>query len=148
MARSRQGILVSQRKYALDLLSETGMSGCRPIDTPMDPNTKLKSRNEETAVEKGQYQRLVGKLIYLIYTTSDISFVVSIVSQFLSNPSEYDIEAVYHILRHIKRIQERECCSRSLLTIMTLKSIQLQIGLDHSLTENLPQAITRMCRET
>ena len=147
MARSRQGILVSQRKYALDLLSETGMSGCRPIDTPIDPNTKLKPRNEETAVEKGQYQRLVGKLIYLIYTRPDISFVVSIVSQFLSNPSEYDIEAVYHNLRYIKRIQERDCCSRSLLTIMTLKSIQLQIGLDHSLTENLPQGIIRMCRE-
>ena len=48
MARSKQGISVSQQKYALDLLSEIGMSGCRLIDTLMNPNTKLKPRNEET----------------------------------------------------------------------------------------------------
>ncbi|KAK2975555.1 hypothetical protein RJ640_011568 [Escallonia rubra] len=41
IARSRKGIAVSQRKYVLDLLKETGMSGCRPVETPIDPNQKL-----------------------------------------------------------------------------------------------------------
>ncbi|KAK2981314.1 hypothetical protein RJ640_007015 [Escallonia rubra] len=41
IARSRKGIAVSQRKYVLDLLKETGMSGCRPVKTPIDPNQKL-----------------------------------------------------------------------------------------------------------
>ena len=41
VARSKNGIVVSQQKYIIDLLKETGMSGCRPIDTPMDPNVKL-----------------------------------------------------------------------------------------------------------
>lgn len=103
VARSKQGISVSQRKYALDLLNETGMSGCRPAETPMDPNTKLKLRTEEPAADLGRYQRLVGKLIYLTHTRPDISFAVSIVSQFLSNPSEDHLEAVYRILRYIKR---------------------------------------------
>ena len=43
VARSSSGILVSQCKYVLDLLRETSMSGCRPAETPMDPNTKLKN---------------------------------------------------------------------------------------------------------
>lgn len=104
VARSKQGISVSQRKYALDLLTETGMSGCRPTETPMDPNTKLKLRTEEEpAADLGRYQRLVGKLIYLTHTRPDISFAVSIVSQFLSNPSKDHLEAVYRILRYIKR---------------------------------------------
>lgn len=103
VARSSKGISVSQRKYVLDLLKETGNSGCRPVDTPMDPNTKLKSEAEEMLVDKGQYQRLVGKLIYLTHTRPDISFAVSLVSQFLSNPSETHMEAVYRILRYLKR---------------------------------------------
>jgi hypothetical protein len=41
VARSKKGITVSQQKYVLDLLRETFMSGCRPADTPMDPNAKL-----------------------------------------------------------------------------------------------------------
>ena len=103
VARSKQGISVSQRKYALDLLNETGMCGCRPVETPMDPNTKLMPRTKEVPVDKGQYQRLVGKLIYLTHTRPDISFAVSIVSQFLSNPSEVHMEAVHRILRYIKK---------------------------------------------
>lgn len=32
--QSRNGITISQRKYALDILKETGMLDCRPIDSP------------------------------------------------------------------------------------------------------------------
>lgn len=41
VARSRKGISVSQRKYTLDLLKETGMLGCKPANTPMDPTNKV-----------------------------------------------------------------------------------------------------------
>ena len=36
---SKKGIVVSQRKYILDLLEETGMSGCRASDTPIEHKT-------------------------------------------------------------------------------------------------------------
>ena len=42
MARSSNGIFISQRKYVLDLLQETGMLGCKPGDTLIDPNHKLR----------------------------------------------------------------------------------------------------------
>lgn len=41
VSRSKKGIFLSQRKYALDLLNETGMSACSPISTPMEENLKL-----------------------------------------------------------------------------------------------------------
>ena len=41
VARYNKGIIISQRKYILDLLSETGLLGCKPVTTPMDANVKL-----------------------------------------------------------------------------------------------------------
>ena len=56
VARSSKGISVSQRKYVLDLLNETGMAECKPVDTPMDPNVKLSTRIGSTIVDRGRYQ--------------------------------------------------------------------------------------------
>ena len=33
VAHSRHGIFISQQKYVLDLLIETGKLGCKPVDT-------------------------------------------------------------------------------------------------------------------
>ena len=41
IAQSSSGVVISQRKYALDILEETGMLDCKPVDTLMDPNVKL-----------------------------------------------------------------------------------------------------------
>ncbi|CAJ2662733.1 unnamed protein product [Trifolium pratense] len=101
VARSKDGIVVSQQKYIIDLLKETGMSGCRPADTPMDPNAKLWEKGN-VPVDTGRYQRLVGKLIYLSHTRPDIAFSVSVVSQFMHSPFEEHLEAVYKILRYLK----------------------------------------------
>ena len=58
VARSRKGIYVSQRKYVLDLLKETGMLGCKPADTPMDSTKKIGAENDSIPVDRGRYQRL------------------------------------------------------------------------------------------
>ncbi|RVX10878.1 Retrovirus-related Pol polyprotein from transposon TNT 1-94 [Vitis vinifera] len=107
VARSRKGIVVSQRKYILDLLKETFMLGCKPIDTPMDSQKKLGIEKESTPVDRGRYQRLVGRLIYLSHTRPDIGFAVSAVSQFMHIPTEEHMEAVYRILRYLKMIPRK-----------------------------------------
>ncbi|KAJ9561371.1 hypothetical protein OSB04_006531 [Centaurea solstitialis] len=102
VARNQEGISVSQRKYVLDLLTETGMMGCRPANTPMEFNKKLGTKDDGAAVDRERYQRLVGKLIYLSHTRPDISFVVSVISQFMHSPKERHLEAVYRVLRYLK----------------------------------------------
>ena len=53
-------------------------------------------------MDKGRYQRLVEKFIYLSHTRPDITFIVSCVSQFMHSPSESHMKAVYLILRYLK----------------------------------------------
>ena len=52
--------------------------------------------------DKGRYQRLVGKLIYLSHTCPDVAYAVSVVSQFMHQPSKDHMEAVTRILRYLK----------------------------------------------
>ena len=75
----------NQRKYALEILEKAGMLDCKLVDTPMDPNVKLVPGQGEPLRDPRRYQ-LVGKLNYLTITRPDISFLVSVVSQFLQSP--------------------------------------------------------------
>ena len=102
MAQSKHGVVISQRKYAMDILEETGLMNAKPIDTPMDPNAKLMPGQGEPLSDPERYRRLVGKLNYLTVTRPDISFAVSVVSQFLNSPCEGHWDAVIRILKYIK----------------------------------------------
>ncbi|KAF5957541.1 hypothetical protein HYC85_004766 [Camellia sinensis] len=102
VARSKDGIFISQRKYVLDLLKETGMLGCKACATPLEPNQKLGDDEGGEVVDGGSYQRLVGKLIYLSHSHPDIAVAVSVVSQFMHAPHQIHFEAVMRILRYLK----------------------------------------------
>ena len=102
VAQSNSEVVISQRKYTLDILSDTGMLDCNLVDTPIDLNVKLVPSQGKLLQDPGRYRRLVGKLNYLTITRPDISFPVSIVRQFLQSPCDSHWDAVVHILRYIK----------------------------------------------
>ena len=41
VAQSNSGVVISQRKYTLDVLVDISMLDRKPLDTSMDPNVKL-----------------------------------------------------------------------------------------------------------
>ncbi|KAH9678583.1 retrovirus-related pol polyprotein from transposon RE1 [Citrus sinensis] len=100
--RSKGGIFLSQRKYALDLLHETGMTTCQPIDTPIEEGLKFCITSDQVPVDKGRYQRLIGRLMYLSHTRPDLAYALSVVSQFMHNPGEQHMKAVMRILSNIE----------------------------------------------
>jgi transposase InsO family protein len=102
VSRSSKGIFLSQRKYTLDLLNETGMSACEPVDTPLEEGLKLFVEPNQVPVDKGRYQRLVGRLMYLAHTRPDLAYALSVVSQFMHNPGKQHMKAVMRILRYLK----------------------------------------------
>nr|GEX41132.1 putative ribonuclease H-like domain-containing protein [Tanacetum cinerariifolium] len=100
--RSKQGIFMCQKRYILDLLAETVMIDCKPTDTPMIVNQKLYMEEKAKLADKGRYQRMVGKLIYLSHTRPDIAYAVGVVSQFMHQPQKNHMKAVMRILRYLK----------------------------------------------
>ncbi|XP_019241230.1 PREDICTED: uncharacterized protein LOC109221221 [Nicotiana attenuata] len=83
--RSQQGILLNQRKYVLELISEMGLSGAKPYATLLETNQKLTTMEYDKAVGTTDdlplqdicvYQRLLGKLLYVTITRPDISYTV------------------------------------------------------------------------
>ncbi|KAM1489804.1 hypothetical protein ACFXTO_033012 [Malus domestica] len=65
VARSQQGIFISQRKYVLDILTETGMLSCKPTDTPIELNHKRGEYPYQIPTNKQKYQRLVGYFVII-----------------------------------------------------------------------------------
>lgn len=103
--KTNGGILLTQGKYASDLLKRVGMADCKPVNTPLSTSEKL-SLYEGTplgAQDTTRYRSIVGALQYLTLTRPDISFAVNKVCQFLHAPTTVHWEAVKRILRYIKQ---------------------------------------------
>ncbi|RDX96421.1 hypothetical protein CR513_20926, partial [Mucuna pruriens] len=58
VAQSKEDIVISQKKYALDILQETSMSNCRPVDSPM-ANIKLMVKQGDPYSDPERYRKLV-----------------------------------------------------------------------------------------
>ena len=102
VSRSKHELFLSQRKYTLDLLNEIGNFTFEPLNTHIKVNQNLSINPDKIPTNKERYQKLVGELIYLTHFRLDISYAVSMVSQFMHNLSNQHMSAVKHILAYLK----------------------------------------------
>ena len=104
VAYSRAGVVLSQHKYILDLLKDTGKLDCKPVSTPVDTNVKLQAKqsDKDDPINKPSFQRLIGRLLYLNHTRPDISFAVNSLSQYMSDPRQSHQTAADRILSYLK----------------------------------------------
>lgn len=84
------GLRLSQRKYCLELLNEFGMLGCKPVNTPLETNLVINrdnDQNNDSLLDNiTEFQKLIGKLIYLTITRPNITYSVQVLSQFMHKP--------------------------------------------------------------
>jgi len=104
VARNSSGLHLSQHKYVLDLLHETGMLDFAPMPTPMTHSSRLISFEDFplTETKSSTYCTLISRLIYLTNTRPDIAFCVNNLSQFLSSPTKVHQQVAFRILRYLK----------------------------------------------
>ncbi|GJU02781.1 ribonuclease H-like domain-containing protein [Tanacetum coccineum] len=102
---TKYGICLSQRKYCLELLHEFGLLAAKHVDTPLAENATLnhtESDDDHLLVNVSNYQRLVGKLIYLTNTRPDIPYDVHCLIQYMHYPLNSDLDAALRVLRYLK----------------------------------------------
>ncbi|KAG6399186.1 hypothetical protein SASPL_140662 [Salvia splendens] len=102
IARNNSGIFISQHKYALDLVTDAGLLGCKPSSIPMDSSKHLQQDEGEPLTDPTAYRRLIGRLVYLCITRPDITFAVNNLSQFLSKPCSGHMLAAEKVLKYLK----------------------------------------------
>ncbi|KAI3507425.1 hypothetical protein L1887_22411 [Cichorium endivia] len=102
VARTEDGMVLSQHKYSMDILSDCGQLGCRPSAFPMEQNLKLGQCHENHKADASLYRRLIGRLLYLQATRPDITYAVNVLSQFVSDPRTDHMNAVLRVLRYLK----------------------------------------------
>lgn len=100
--RSNQEVYLSQHMYVMDLLEESSMLGHKLIDSPIDPNAKFGTDEEELFPNPSKYIKMVDKLTYLKIMRPDILFIVGVVSQFMCNQRQPHWDAVCKSLGYLK----------------------------------------------
>ena len=68
----------------------------------MEVNHKLNLNDDEQKTNVGEYQRLVGRLIYLAHTLPDISYAINILGQFMHSPRLSNLQVAHRVLRYLK----------------------------------------------
>ncbi|KAL4010616.1 hypothetical protein IC575_030118 [Cucumis melo] len=96
VSRYSDRYLLSQAKYASDLLARSGITDSNTASTPLDPNVHLTPYDGVPLEDVSLYRQLVGSLIYLTVTRPDIAYAVHIVSQFMAAPRTIHFTAVLH----------------------------------------------------
>ncbi|KAK1645622.1 hypothetical protein QYE76_063427 [Lolium multiflorum] len=98
------GLLLSQRKYATELLHRAGLHKCTPVSSPMVSTDKLSITDGSplSAEDSTRYRSIVGGLQYLMMTRPDLSFAINKVCQYLHAPRCNHWSAVKRILRYVK----------------------------------------------
>ncbi|CAL2225457.1 unnamed protein product [Prunus armeniaca] len=93
---------INQLKYAYDLLQKANLLNSKPASIPLATKVLLSVFDCALISNPTEYCELVGSLQYLTLTRPDISFVVSIVAQFVSAPRTSHLVAAKQILGYIK----------------------------------------------
>ncbi|GMJ02292.1 cysteine-rich RLK (RECEPTOR-like protein kinase) 8 [Hibiscus trionum] len=140
-ARHSSGISVSQRRYALQLLEDTGSLAKKPADLPMVPSHKLNATEGDLLPDPQVYRRLIGRLMYLTHSRPDIAYDVHHLSQFVASLRCPHLAVVHHLLAYIKRTPALG------LFFSSASTLQLSdyVDADYEACPNTRRSVTGFC---
>jgi len=100
--QGKDGIFVSQERYAKVVLKKFKMTSCNSVSTPMEPGIKLSKYADGDRVDASKYRSLIRSLKYLTNTSPDLMLSVGIASQYMEEPRYTQWKALKRILRYVR----------------------------------------------
>ncbi|GJU94985.1 retrovirus-related pol polyprotein from transposon TNT 1-94 [Tanacetum coccineum] len=97
-----KGILIGQEQYTRNLLKKYEVSDSSSVKTPMVPPNNLGPDLAGKSVNETSYRGMIGSLMYLTATRTDIQFFTVLYARYQSNPKESHLTAMKRILRCLK----------------------------------------------
>ena len=76
ITHSTDELYITQAKYTFEILSRAGLTNNKTVNTPDEVNAHLTPSGGKPLSNPSLYRHLVGSLVYLTVTRSDISYVV------------------------------------------------------------------------
>jgi hypothetical protein len=99
--QTSEGILISQSKYAKDLVKRFGLDGKSCARTPMSTSVKISTDLTGKQVNPTLYRSMIWSLFYLTASRLDIAFSVGVCARIQANPKESHLIAVKRIIRYV-----------------------------------------------
>ena len=100
--QNSDGIYICQRKYALEVLGRFGMEESKAVRSPIVPGCKMYRDEDGDRIDETLYKQIVGSFMYLTATRPDMMFVVSLISRYMSRPTELHMKVAKRALRYLK----------------------------------------------
>ncbi|KAL6318146.1 hypothetical protein AAG906_035651 [Vitis piasezkii] len=97
----KNGIFLSQSKYAKELVKKFGLESTKHFRTPMPTNLKLSKDEFEKVVEETLYRSMTGSLLYLTTSKPDITFSIGVCARYQACLKESHLIALKRIIRYI-----------------------------------------------
>ncbi|KAI9180920.1 hypothetical protein LWI28_009443 [Acer negundo] len=97
----KHGILLSQKRYIMDLLTCTNMTGAKPVQTPLPTSPPLSLHSGTSLGDPTTYRNAVSSLQYLSLTRLDISFAINKLSQFIHQPTTDHWDLMKIVLQYL-----------------------------------------------
>nr|GEX98539.1 uncharacterized mitochondrial protein AtMg00810-like [Tanacetum cinerariifolium] len=96
------GIFISQDKYVADILKKFDFSSVKTASTPIKTHKALRKDEEAHDVDVHLYRSMIGSLMYLTASRSDIMFDICACARFQVTPKISHLHVVKGIFRYLK----------------------------------------------
>lgn len=124
-------VRLNQKTYISKILERFGMTECKPRSTPCE--LKLDFDGDGEITDPKRYREVIGSLIYVMTCTRpDLSWIVSKLSQYLSQPKQQHMIAAKHVMRYLKGTIDNELCYKK-----SAESLHLVAYSDADWAQNL-----------
>nr|GEW42272.1 uncharacterized mitochondrial protein AtMg00810-like [Tanacetum cinerariifolium] len=100
--QSPSGIFINQSKYMHEILMKYGLNTSDIAGTPMDIKDKLDLDQIGTPVDATKYRSMIGALMYLTSSKSDIVHATCVCARYQAHPTEKHLKEVKRIYRYLR----------------------------------------------